>query len=338
MTKATHYSRNEWPLLQRFDTCLRFANKVSKALALNLVLASSTYFSSSLYAENHAVVVTGLGGDANYSEQFSNTGTAVYDALQTLDIEVDRVVYLDENKATKDEILKAINDASLRIEDPSVAVFSLFLIGHGNADSEGWRFNVAGPDLTTADIVAALNPLASVQQLIVLASSASGAALDTLSQPGRVVVTATKSGGEINAVRFPEFLADALRSSQSDIDRNEILTMAEAFRYAESRTVEYYEQQNLLAPEHARLRGDNAPEIPLALLGSLRDASKEPEVAALLAERLVLESRFKTLKEAKPSMSKADYYRDLELLLLEIARLQQSIDVATGWSENDADS
>lgn len=304
---------------------------------MSVVLAFSSCFSTSLFAENHAVVVTGLGGNANYAEQFSNTGTAIYESLQTLDIETDRVVFLDE-KATKENILDAINDVGQRIEDPSVAFFSLFLIGHGNADSDGWRFNIAGPDLTTNDIVAALNPLASVQQLVVLASSASGAALDTLAQPGRVVVTATKSGGEVNAVRFPEYLAEALRSAQSDVDRNEILTIAEAFRFAESRTVDYYEQQNLLAPEHARLRGDNATQIPLALLGSLKDASKEPEVAALLAERLVLESRFKTLKEAKPSMSKPDYYRDLELLLLEIARLQQSIDLATGWSENDADS
>ena len=304
---------------------------------MSVVLAFSSCFSTSLFAENHAVVVTGLGGNANYAEQFSNTGTAIYESLQTLDIETDRVVFLDE-KATKENILDAINDVGQRIEDPSVAFFSLFLIGHGNADSDGWRFNIAGPDLTTNDIVAALNPLASVQQLVVLASSASGAALDTLAQPGRVVVTATKSGGEVNAVRFPEYLAEALRSAQSDVDRNEILTIAEAFRFAESRTVEYYEQQNLLAPEHARLRGDKATQIPLALLGSLKDASKEPEVAALLAERLVLESRFKTLKEAKPSMSKPDYYRDLELLLLEIARLQQSIDLATGWSENDADS
>lgn len=337
MTRTTNHFRHDRNVAQQFDACLLFARKASQLLTLSSVLTFSAFFSASAHAENHAVVVTGLGGDANYSEQFSNTGTAVFDSLQTLDIEVDRVVYLDE-KASKDDILKAINNVSQRIEDPAVAVFSLFLIGHGNADSEGWRFNVAGPDLTTADIVAALNPLASVQQLIVLASSASGAALDTLAQPGRVVVTATKSGGEINAVRFPEYLAEALRSPQSDIDRNEILTIAEAFRYAESRTVEYYEQQNLLAPEHARLRGDNAIEIPIALLGSLKDASKEPEVAALLAKRLVLESRFKALKEAKQSMSKPDYYRDLELLLLEIARLQQSIDLATGWSENDADS
>ncbi|MFK8078061.1 MAG: hypothetical protein AB8B84_15850 [Granulosicoccus sp.] len=337
MTMKPSNARYDWQLPWRFVACRCVSCKVSRVLSLSLALAFSACFSALAYAENHAIVVTGLGGDAHYSEQFSNTGTVVYDSLQTLDVDADRVVFLDET-ATKNDILKAINDVYPRIEEPSVAVFYLFLIGHGNADSEGWRFNVAGPDLTTADIVAALNPLSSVQQLIVLASSASGAALEILSQPGRVVVTATKSGGEINAVRFPEYLAEALRSPQSDIDRNEILTIAEAFRYAESRTVEYYEQQNLLAPEHARLRGDNATDIPLALLGSLKDASKEPEVAALLAERLVLESRFKTLKEAKPSMSKPDYYQELEVLLLEIARLQQSIDFATGWSENDAGS
>ena len=216
--------------------------------------------------------------------------------------------------------------------------FALVLTGHGNADKQGWRFNVAGPDLTSDDLIAALNAVPVQQQLVVLAASASGAALDSLSQLGRVLVTATKSGGEINAVRFPGFLAQAMQSEVADYDRNEILTVAEAYRFAEARTREYYEQQKLLASEHPRLRGDEADNIAIALLGSLQDANDDPVVASLLDERLTLEQRFKALRVRKPDMPVDEYYDELETLLLSIARLQQSIDEATGWSETDGNS
>jgi len=69
----------------------------------------------------------------------------------------------------------------------------------------------------------------------------------------------------------------------------------------------------------------------------LKNATDDPAVALLLDERLSLENSFKQLKETKASLPTADYYGQLEQLLLKIARLQQSIDSATGWSESDAD-
>lgn len=297
----------------------------------------SLLFAFPVSAQTYAVVVSGLGGESQYTEQFSTAGQVVFDSLQSLDVEDDLIIYLDET-ATRDTILKAIDDVANRIKPDEPSVFALFFIGHGNADSSGWRFNISGPDLTTEDLVAALNPITASMQLVVLATSASGAALDILSQPQRVVVTATKSGGENNAVKFPEFMAQALGRPDADYDRNEILTIAEVFRFAQSRTVEYYEQEKLLAPEHARLVGGNAVDISVALLGSLKNATDDPAVASLLDERLVLEDSFKQLKRVKDTFTSKDYYAQLEQLLLKIARLQQVIDSATGWSESDAES
>jgi hypothetical protein len=321
---------NHFPALSAFVT-------LRGHISRTVLLFVSLLFVYPVMAQTYAVVVSGLGGESQYTEQFSTTGQVVFESLQSLAVEDDLIVYLDET-ATRDVILKAINDVASRIKPGEPSVFSLFFIGHGNADSGGWRFNVTGPDLTTEDLVAALNPITASQQLVVLAASASGAALDILAQPQRVVVTATKSGGESNAVKFPEFMAQALLKSDADFDRNEILTIAEVFRFAQSRTVEYYEQQKLLAPEHARLAGDNAVDIAVALLGSLKNATDDPAVASLLDERLVLEDSFNQLKQAKATLTSNDYYAQLEQLLLKIARLQQVIDVATGWSESDAES
>ncbi len=302
-----------------------------------LMLLGASVLSMPVLAQSHALIVSGLGGESAYEESFKATGEAMAQALQTLDTEDDLVVHLHD-LPTREDILAAIESAAEKLAGSESATFTLILVGHGTADSDTWRFNISGPDLTTEDLVAALNAVSSQQQLVLLAASASGATLATLEQPQRVVVTATKSGGEANAVRFPEFLADAVTSNKADYDRNEILTVAEAFRFADARTSEYYEQQKLLASEHPRLRGDGAASMPLALLGSLKAAKDDPVVAVLLDDRLTLEQQFKQLKMAKDDMSPASYYEELETLLIAIAQLQQSIDTETGWSESDAES
>ena len=288
-------------------------------------------------AQTVGLVVSGLGGEEKYSESFGATADAFTSALESLGGTPGSIVKLDES-ASRESILDSIELLADSLQESVNTVFVLMMVGHGNADSSTWRFNVTGPDLTTEDLVAALNAVPAARQLIVLATSASGATLDTLEQPGRVVVTATKSGGEINAVRFPEYLAEAMSSTVADYDRNEILTIAEAFRFAATRTGEFYDQQKLLASEHSRLRGDDAGDISVALLGSLKRAIDDPVVTALLNDRLLLESEFKRLTQRKADMLTADYYAELETLLISIATLQQTIDTATGWTETDAES
>ena len=297
------------------------------------------------HARTYGVVLTGLGGTAEYSEAFSTSSQHFADGLNTLDNDPSLIIVLEES-ASREALLDAIKMQTERMQadldsgeySDSDPVFVLIMTGHGNADAQGWRFNVSGPDITSDDLIAALNMVPAARQLVVLAASASGAALEPLSQLGRVLVTATKSGGEVNLSRFHEYLAEALQSDVADYDRNEILTIAEAYRFADARTREYYEQQKLLASEHSRLRGEQADEIAVSLLGSLQDAKDDPVVAALLEERLGLEQAFKTLRLRKSDMEVLDYYDELESLLLSIARLQQSIDEATGWSESNEDS
>ena len=277
------------------------------------------------------VVVQGLGGTADYAAEFADAAGVVADALVSLDPAGEAVERLDES-AGREAILAAIERQGAR----DAGTFVLVLIGHGSVDGDSWKFNVAGPDPDGDDLIGALATVRAPRQLVVLGASASGALLETLAQPGRVVVTATKSGGEINAVRFPGFLAEALDSAAADVDRNEILTVAEAFRFADARTREYYEEADLLASEHPRLLGDEAMSLPLARLGSLRLAGDDPAVLALLDTRLELERRYRELLSRKADLPTDDYYAELETLMLSIAGLQRAIDRASGWSEDDA--
>ena len=304
----------------------RAVNYLCCLMALPLMLMIQPAHSAST-----GLVVSGLGGNAHYQAQFIKHSKTVLQALQSLGTKPGDFVWLDGANTGRDEI---INHMALQAQK-NTDTFILVLIGHGSADSQGWRFNIAGPDITTEDLVGALAGVQSSQQLVVVAASASGSLLKVLNQPGRILVTATKSAGEINAVRFGQFLAEAMASSIADTDRNEILTIAEAWRFANQKTQDYYEQQKLLASEHARLLGDNSERLPIAKLGALRSAQDNPVVAQLLEQRLILETLFYNLRGRKLSLSKVDYYAELEPLLLSIARLQQKIDAASGWSDSD---
>ena len=293
------------------------------------VCANIAYVDNAVMAKVSGLVVSGIGGNEDYAEQFEVQGKTIVNALRTVSDTPDDFVLLQAEQATREALLAELE----KLSNSKSEHFFLVLLGHGTVDAESWRFNLSGEDLTTDDLIGALAQVDAENQLVLLGTSASGAVLDVLSQPGRYVVTATKSAGELNAVRFPEYLAKAMESAVADTDRNEILTLAEVFRYTNTQTQGYYEEQNLLASEHARLTGDQPERLALARLGSLRDANDDPEVAKLLDERLLLEDKFLALKARKPIMQTAQFYEELEPVLLSIARLQQKIDATTGWRE-----
>ena len=293
----------------------------------SLVCAACMLFMQSLFASTTGVIVSGIGGNVEFENAFELQGQGVMDGLQTLNPADDAFTLLTGPKVSREAVLAAIEQQSKKGQQ----AFILVLLGHGTIDGRHWRFNIPGDDLSDEDLVAAMAGVNAPDQLLVVATSASGALLETLSQPGRVVVTATKSGGEINASRFGEYFAQAIGSDVADIDRNEILTIGEAWRYANEQVVTYYEEQKLLASEHARIKTNGQADLAVARLGALRLALDNPEVTDLLERRLDLEKQFNALRAQKASLAFDEYYRQLEPILLDIATLQQQIDDVTGW-------
>jgi len=284
-----------------------------------------------LKAATVGLIVQGLGGNPDYEKSFTESVDKIAAGFSSLSSNESDVMVLRGVDANRPAILQAIEEQGAKPADQ----FFLVLLGHGSYDKDLFRFNIGGPDVTTDDLVGALAGGSTNRQLIMISSSASGALLDVLRQPNRILVTATKSGGEINAVNFSEFFAQAVEGGRADTDRNEILTIAEAFRLANEKTQDHYRERKLLASEHARLRGDEAAQFSIARLGALAVSKGDAKVEALLEIRLDLETQFHTLKRNKSSMATETYYAELESLLLAIARLQQRIDDATGWSESD---
>ena len=78
-----------------------------------------------------------------------------------------------------------------------------------------------------------LDKLPSQRVAFVNTTSSSGAFLPAIAAPGRVVITATKTGGERNETQFPEFFVEAFSDPAADRDRNGHVSVARSVRVRE---------------------------------------------------------------------------------------------------------
>jgi len=222
----------------------------------------------------------------------------------------------------------------------------LVLIGHGTFDGKEAKFNLRGPDLSATELAVWLQPFRRPVAVINTAS-ASGPFLSKLSAPGRVIVTATRSGHEQNYARLGQYLAEAITDSQSDLDQDGQTSLLEAFLTASHRVAEFYKTDGRLATEHALLddNGDGfgtpadwfrgVRAIKKAKDGAALDGLRAHQFhlvrsgqerslpSALRARRDGLELAIAKLRESKSQLSEDEYYRKLETLLLELARLYE---------------
>jgi len=219
----------------------------------------------------------------------------------------------------------------------------VMLIGHGSYDGYDYKINLPGPDLSAAELATLLNRIPASRQLVVNMTSASGGSIEFLRKPDRVVISATKTGTEKNATVFARYWAEALHDPAADSDKNEVISALEAFRYAEKKTVGFYEQQNRLATEHAVLEdtgkgepvrapspengeGMLAAAFPLLRIGATAAAAKDPAKLKLLAKKEELEQQIDKLKYEKAALPPGEYKKQLAALLLELARTQEELD------------
>ncbi|MEJ2343744.1 MAG: hypothetical protein P8Y10_16295, partial [Gemmatimonadales bacterium] len=101
--------------------------------------------------------------------------------------------------------------------------------------------NLPGPDMTADDFAALLDTYPGDRIVFVNTASASGGFVGTLAAPGRIIVTATKSGYERNRAVFGGFFVDAYTGGGSDTDKDGRLSVLEAFMYANSEVARAYE-------------------------------------------------------------------------------------------------
>jgi len=308
------------------------------AVLLTAVLTARAGDSRSL------VLVIGAPGASNYAEQFNAwadlwKGAASKGGLAT-------TIIGRENDTNSDDRVRLLTSLSSECAKTSGELWLVFL-GHGTFDGHAAKFNLRGPDISADDLAAALKgcrrPLAIIQ-----CASASGPFLNALSAPGRVVITATRSGYEANATRFGGFLARAISDPAADLDKDGQTSLLEAFLYASRQTAQFYKDQGRLATEHALLEdngdGLGTPADWFRGLRAVKSAANGKAVDGARAHQFVLvrgaaeeelspqararrdelEAKLNDLRARKTAIKEDDYYKQLEVILLDIARLYQS--------------
>lgn len=297
-----------------------------------------------LAADRYALIVTGASGAPQYAEKYELWRTSFVTTLKdAFGYPADHLIVLGEHetggvrRATREQVRAAFQDLTRRVAKDDVLL--VLLMGHGTAGDEEAKFNLVGPDLTAAEWAALVKPVAGLV-VFVNATSGSFEFLERMAGRRRVVVTATDSAAQQFATVFPEFFLQALTADAADLDKNARVSVWEAFRFASARVKEWFEEQGRLATERPLLddNGDGVgreaeapgPDGILAHVTYLQPdrpiaPTTDAAVAALLRRRAELEASIDLLRAGKANIPADQYERDLEQLLLDLARLDREL-------------
>jgi hypothetical protein len=290
-----------------------------------LVAASSAFLlPAGAMAATQVVVIAGHGGgEAQYVERFAKWSESVAQASATATGDAAQVRRLTGNAARREQIQAVLQEAARTLGAGDQ--FVLVLIGHGSYDGNEYRFMIEGDDLTGTELGALLDRIPA-QQLVVNTTSTSGALAEKWVNPRRVVITATRSGGERNATRFAGFWAEALVSEAADLDKDNAVTAQEAYDYAVRRVADSYKSDTAILTERARIAGTEPSRFVVARLGRGAMFASDAQLAALRAEQDAIGARLAEVKARKAELQEDAYYGQLEPVLLEMARVGARID------------
>lgn len=300
--------------------------------------------------QTHLLVIVGLGGEPTFTERFHEWATSLIDvATDRYGVPKDNVTYLGEkveiapariaDRSTKENVAAAIEAIADRAAPADHVVIVFF--GHGSF-TDAARINLPGRDPSADDFALLLDRLGSQRVTFVNTASASGPFVEALSAEGRVVMTATKTGRQWNAAVFGGHFVDAFTDGEAAADQNkdQRISMLEAFTYARLKVADEFEADGTLQTEHALLDdngdgvGADEPD-PLTGDGQLARtlfltsgediaASRmafpdDPELRVLYDERAALEERVEALRGLRDGTNREEYERELETVLVEIA-------------------
>jgi hypothetical protein len=313
------------------------------------VLAAATFAvllaqpTAAIAGERYALIVAGASGGQEYELQY---------AAWSRDL---AAVLVDRMKIDR-EHLKVLTDTP----DPAAAstaanvrqfvatvrrgmtrddLLLIVLIGHGTYDGVDAKFNLVGADLESAqwaDLVAGLPG----RVVVVNTSSASFPFIERLTGERRVVITATDSVAQRFDTVFPGYFIKAFQGDTADIDKNNRISIWEAFTSATGEVRRHYQRRGQLATERALL-DDNGDGIGRDAGGNGEDGSlsshvylDEPLPGAqptdeillkLLQKRAALEADFDELKVRRSFLRPSEYQSEFERLMIELARVNQEI-------------
>ena len=324
-------------------------------------MAVSSFFLERPDIEKHAVILTGPSVGEETSTRFRQWSYSLHDVLiQDYGYSSDSITLLMgdgsdatpgaariDGPCTREEIQRQLEALRDRVKDGDQII--LYLIGHGSGRDDESKFNIVGPDITGSEFAAMLDMFEAQDMVIINTTSASYGFSAALSDEGRVVISATRSPAEKYDPVFSGYFIEALQGRKGDRDKNNRVSMLEAFNYAKQSVEQFYREQGRLAAEHASL-DDNGDALftlnpapsdadgrlaEIAYIDVLRtsDENLPPQALALKSRMQELEREVFILRGRKADFLAADYWGRMEELLIDLARTTEQFNGITNESQ-----
>lgn len=323
---------------------MNFCRKIL-GLVAGVAVATGTLVGAESAADRPTVIVViGAAGEDEFESNFAKQAAQWENVCQLANAQRITIGLEKEGAAPAKTDRDRLQDALAAEAKDGKGELWVVLIGHGTFDGKEAKFNLRGPDLSGSELAGWLKPFQRPLAIIDTAS-ASAPFLAKLSAANRVVVTSTRSGNEHNFARFGQFFAEAMTDPKSDLDQDGQTSLLEGFLTAANRVAEFYKTEGRLATEHALLddngdglgtpsdwfRGTRA--IKKAGSGAAPDGARARQFHLVRSEaeqklspeqrarRDDLELAIEDLRERKAKLGDEEYYRRLEILLLDLAKV-----------------
>jgi hypothetical protein len=275
------------------------------------------------------LIIVGLAGDPEHGALFTKWAqTLATTAEQRLNAPKQNVVVLDGPAATREAVTRAFASMAAKAGDDDTVAIVLF--GFGTYSGKVAKFNLPGPDMTPEDFLPLLAKIKSTRVVFVDTTPSSAPFVEALAAPGRVVVSATRTGGEQYATLFGGPFVEAFSTEAADANRDGKVTILEACEYAKKQVEAAFQREGLMQTEHALVSDTAAAALVSLGTASAPALPQDPSLRALYVERQDLERRIESLRLLKGSMDPDKYAAELEKLATELAEKTRAIRAAEG--------
>ena len=321
-------------------------------LGAALLLAATS--AAHVDAQAHVLIVSGLGGEKRFSDRFRKLGSDLSGAMRSrFGVPDANIAWVGEDSVVRDSHYRG-RSTSVAIEREMRAIrarvkpgeqVAVFFIGHGSGAEDESRISLPGPDLTVVDLQRLLGTFADQRVAVAMLGSGTGDMLPLLAAPGRVVITATKTSYERNESRFAEHFVDAFAKDVADTDKDERVSLLEAFTYAARETKRVYDDATKMQTEHSQLTDDGSKQgaaepsgregqgmVARRYFFDARAAAAvgDAQLSGLYREKYSLEDEVEVLRQKKKAMEVAAYEAELERVLVALSRKAREIRQAEG--------
>jgi hypothetical protein len=311
---------------------------------LAAVLACSAALPAAALAQQRfALIVSGATGSPAYADQYAEWSDTLRTALvDRMRLDPRRITILAEQAegeatSTAANVRRVLT--SLRREMERDDLLMIVLLGHGTFDGTDAKFNLVGPDLTSAEWSDLLRPLPG-RLVVVNTAAASFPFIERLSGGRRVVIAATDSVAQKYDTVFPEHFVRAFADEAADIDKNGRISIWEAFSAAAGGVRRHYQQRGQLSTE-SPLLDDNGDGVGRGAAGGGEDGSlasrtyldvpapgappTDEVLLQLMQQRAALQAEVEELQVKKTFMPPDEYGREFERIMIALARVSREI-------------